>query len=323
MPYPDLGMFSMAPSKSLRDMKRMSYLAPENEWSLARMTEKLTKVEFTNLDKILYPDIGITKARVIEYYIRAAPKMLSVLTNRPIVLTRFPNGINKGGFYEKDAPIGTPRWVKTFSRFSQTANRKIDYIICDDVDTLVWLANLATIEIHMTLSKVDSFETPDFVVFDLDPTPNAEFNDVVEVANLLKGELDSMGLTSYVKTSGKKGLHILLPVVQEYTFKRIRSFVQRVGERIRGQTSLVVTERSEAKKAGKVYIDYVQNSHGRTMICPYSLRATQNATVSTPLEWSEVKKGLNPEKFNLFSMAEIAGNPWEDIMEKTQKLEGI
>jgi len=287
------------------------------------MTEKLTKVEFTNLDKVLYPDAKITKARVIEYYIRVAPRMLGIMANRPIVLTRFPNGINREGFYEKDAPIGTPKWVKTFNRFSETANRQIDYIVCDDVDTLVWLANLAAIEIHMTLSKVDSFDTPDFVVFDLDPTANAEFGDVLEVANLLKEELDSMGLASYVKTSGKKGLHILLPIVQGYTFKRVRSFVQGVGERMRKQTSLVVTERSEAKKQGKVYIDYVQNSHGRTMICPYSLRATPDATVSAPLEWSEVKKGLNPEKFNLSSMAKIAGNPWEQIMERKQKLERI
>lgn len=287
------------------------------------MTEKLTKVEFTNLDKVLYPDAKITKARVIEYYIRVAPRMLGIMANRPIVLTRFPNGINREGFYEKDAPIGTPKWVKTFNRFSETANRQIDYIVCDDVDTLVWLANLAAIEIHMTLSKVDSFDTPDFVVFDLDPTANAEFGDVLEVANLLKEELDSMGLASYVKTSGKKGLHILLPIVQGYTFKRVRSFVQGVGERMRKQTSLVVTERSEAKKQGKVYIDYAQNSHGRTMICPYSLRATPDATVSAPLEWSEVKKGLNPEKFNLSSMAKIAGNPWEQIMERKQKLERI
>ena len=287
------------------------------------MAEKLTKVEFTNLDKILYPDAKITKARVVEYYIRVAPRMLDIMSNRPIVLTRFPNGINKEGFYEKDAPMGTPKWVKTFRRFSETANREIDYIICNDLDTLVWLANLAALEIHMTLSKADSFEVPDFAVFDLDPTPNAEFSDVVEVANLLKVELDSMGLVSYVKTSGKKGLHILLPIVQEYTFRQVRDFVQGVGERIRRQSSLVVTERSEARTQGKVYIDYVQNSHGRTMICPYSLRATPDATVSIPLEWSEVKKGLNPEKFNLFGVAKISGNPWEEITEKRQKLEVI
>jgi bifunctional non-homologous end joining protein LigD len=287
------------------------------------MAEKLTKVEFTNLEKILYPDLKITKALVIEYYIRVAPRMLNIMANRPIVLTRFPNGINKEGFYEKDAPRGTPEWVKTFKRFSETAEREIDYIISDDLDTLIWLANLAALEIHMTLSKADSFETPDLAVFDLDPTPNAEYDDVVEVANLLKEELDSIGLTSYVKTSGKKGLHILLPTLQEYTFKQTRSFVQAVGERIKRQTSLVVTERSEGKTHGKVYIDYVQNSHGRTMICPYSLRATPDATVSMPLEWNEVKKGLNPEKFNLVSVAKITGNPWEEIMEKRQKLEGI
>jgi len=285
------------------------------------MSEKLTKVELTNLDKILYPDLKITKAQIIEYYIKMAPKMLSILSNRPIVLTRFPNGIDKEGFYEKDAPAGTPQWVKTFIRYSETAKREINYIICNDVDTLIWLANLAALEIHMILCKVDSYETPDLAVFDLDPKPPADTNEVTEVAILLKEKLESLHLKSYVKTSGKKGLHILLPIIRGYTFKQTREFVQKIGEHLKDQSQLVVTERSEANTQGKVYVDYVQNSHGRTMICPYSLRATPHATVSTPLEWSDIKKGLNPEDFNLFNVTKILGNPWEGMMENRQKLE--
>jgi bifunctional non-homologous end joining protein LigD len=285
------------------------------------MPEKLTKVEFTNLGKILYPDLKITKAQVIEYYIRIAPKILDILADRPIVLTRFPNGIDKEGFYEKDSPPGTPQWVKTFKTYSETAEHEINYVICNDVDTLIWLANLATLEIHMTLSKANSFETPDIAVFDLDPKPPAGFNEVTEVATLLKEKLDASGLKSYVKTSGKKGLHILIPIVQEYTFKQTREFIQKIGEHLKNQTQLVVTERSKANTKGKVYIDYVQNSHGRTMICPYSLRATPHATVSMPLEWSSVKKGLNLEEFNLFTAVEVPGNPWKGMMENKQKLE--
>ncbi|HYB68343.1 MAG TPA: non-homologous end-joining DNA ligase [Candidatus Acidoferrales bacterium] len=285
------------------------------------MTEKLTKVEFSNLDKILYPELKVTKAQVIEYYIKVAPKMLNLLTGRPIVMTRFPNGIDKEGFYEKDAPQGTPPWVKTFKRYSETAEREINYVLCNDLDTLLWLANLASLEIHMTLSKADSFENPDLVVFDLDPKPPADYDDVVEVALLIKEKLDDLSLTSYVKTSGKKGLHIIMPIVNRYTFQQAREFVQKIAANVEKQTEKVVAQRSKSEMPGKVYLDYVQNSHGRTMVCPYSTRATPLATVSTPLEWSDVKKGLNPEEFNLFSVVKISKSPWEGLLENRQKLE--
>jgi len=285
------------------------------------MRERLTKVQFSNLDKILYPELKVTKAQVIEYYIKVAPKMLSLLTGRPIVMTRFPNGIDKEGFYEKDAPQGTPKWVKTFKRYSETAEREINYVLCNDLDTLLWLANLASLEIHMTLSKADSFENPDLVVFDLDPKPPADYDDVVEVALLIKEELDGLSLKSYVKTSGKKGLHIIMPIVNGYTFQQAREFVQKIAARVGKRTEKVVAQRSKSDTPGKVYLDYVQNSHGRTMICPYSTRATREATVSTPLEWSEVKKGLNPEEFNLFSVVKFSRSPWKGLLENRQKLE--
>ena len=285
------------------------------------MTERLTKVQFSNLDKILYPELRITKAQVIEYYIKVAPKMLSLLTGRPIVMTRFPNGIDKEGFYEKDAPQGTPEWVKTFKRYSETAERQINYVLCNNLDTLLWLANLASLEIHMTLSKADSFENPDLVVFDLDPKPPADYDDVVEVALLIKEELDGLSLRSYVKTSGKKGLHIIMPIFNGYTFQQAREFVQKIAAHVEKQTEKVVAQRSKSDTPGKVYLDYVQNSHGRTMVCPYSTRATPRATVSTPLEWGDVKKGLNPEEFNLFSVVKVSKSPWAALLENRQKLE--
>jgi bifunctional non-homologous end joining protein LigD len=285
------------------------------------MSEKLTKVEFTNLDKVLYPESNVTKAQVIEYYIRIAPKMLDMLAARPMVLTRFPNGIDEEGFYEKDAPLGTPSWVKKFKKYSETAKREIDYIVCDDLDTLVWLANLAAIEMHMTLSRTDSFENPDLVLFDLDPKSPANLEEVVEVALLLKERLNTLGLTSYVKTSGKKGLHIVLPIERDYSFKQTREFVHKMGEYLMEQSDLVIIERMKSNSPGKVYVDYAQNSHGRTMICPYSLRATSQATVSTPLEWNDIKKGLNPETLNLFSVVNSQENPWKGLFEHKQKLE--
>ena len=287
---------------------------------VASMNEKLTKVEFTNLDKILFPKLQITKAQVIEYYIRTAPKMLDILANRPLVLTRFPNGIDEKGFYEKDAPQGTPPWVRTVKIYSETAKRDVNYILCNDLDTLIWLANLAAIEIHMPLSKADSREKPDFVFFDIDPEPPVSIEEASAVALLLKEKLDKLGLKSYVKTSGKKGLHVLIPIQREYTFKDTRAFVHEIGQQLAKEHEIVVAEFSETKKPGKVFVDYLQNSHGRTMAAPYSLRVTPEAAVSTPLDWAEVKKGIKPAEFNIFSVVKREKDPWKGILENKQKI---
>lgn len=281
----------------------------------------LTKVKLTNLDKILYPQLKVTKGQIIEYYIKIAPKMLKLIAQRPLVLTRFPEGIDKEGFYEKDAPMGTPLWVKTMERYSETANRTISYIVCNDLDTLIWMANLASLEIHMTLGQTDSFEKPDLLFFDIDPEPPASPDEVVEVALSIREILEELGLKSYVKTSGKNGLHIVLPIVQEYSFRQTREFVHQIGKHLARESPIVVSEFSRTKKPGTIYVDYLQNSHGKTMICPYSLRATPKATVSTPLEWNKVKKGLKPEELNIFTVPKIKDNPWEELFENRQKLE--
>jgi bifunctional non-homologous end joining protein LigD len=285
------------------------------------MSEALTRVEFTNLNKVLYPEVGITKARVIEYYIRIAPKMLDVLAKRPLSMTRFPDGVDKEGFHEKDIPKGTPSWVKTFKRYSETAQRDVNYVICNDLDTLVWLANLAALEMHVTLSTADSFMTPDLALVDLDPEPPIGYDDVVEVALLLREELETMGLRSYVKTSGKKGLHAVIPVVPRYTFRQTREFVHQIGKHLAKRSDIVVAEFSRSREPGTVFIDYLQNSHGRTMVCPYSLRATSQATVSMPLEWRDIMRGLNPEEFNITTAREIDSNPWKDLFQDRQRLE--
>ncbi|HML02264.1 MAG TPA: non-homologous end-joining DNA ligase [Candidatus Bathyarchaeia archaeon] len=285
------------------------------------MTEKLSKVKFTNLDKILYPEMKITKAKVIEFYIKMAPKMLGFLIDRPAVLTRFPNGADKEGFYEKDAPIGAPSWVKTYERYSESAEREIAYVLCNDLDTLVWFGNLAALEIHMTLSSVNAFESPDFVLFDIDPEPPLGFDDVVNVALMLKEKLDDLGMRSYIKTSGKKGMHIIIPVKEGYRFQLTREFARVIGKQLAKESELIVSEFSRSREPGTIFVDYLQNSHGRTMICPYGLRATALATVSTPLEWEEVKKGLKPEDFTLFSVVKREKSPWEGVLEDRQRLE--
>jgi bifunctional non-homologous end joining protein LigD len=285
--------------------------------------KELTKVNLKNLDKIFYPEIKVTKGQVVEYYIRMAPKMLPIIADRPLVLTRYPDGVDKDkvSFYEKNAPEGTPEWVKTKTIYSETSQRDIDYIICNDLDTLIWLANLAAIEIHMPFSKVNALDKPDFLFFDVDPEPPATLSDAAEVALLLKDKLDALGLSPFVKTSGKKGLHVIIPIVPEHPFELTRAFVHKIGIALAKESDIVVSEFKDTKKPGKVFADYLQNSPLRTMVVPYSLRSTSEATVSTPLEWSEVKKGINPSDFTIFSVIKRKSDPWKDIFEKTCKLE--
>lgn len=285
------------------------------------MNERLTKVNFSNLDKVIFPKLKITKAQVIEYYIKVAPRLLEVVADRAIVLTRYPDGVDAQGFYAKDMPKGTPSWVRTKTFYSDSAERNVNYIIVNDLDTLIWLANLAAIEIHMPLSRVDAREKPDFVLFDIDPEPPAGFDDAIAVALLLKEKLDQLGLQPYIKTSGKKGFHIVIPIVREYTYGRTREFAHVIGQFLARESEIVVSEFSETKTPNKVFMDYTQNSHGKTMVVPYGLRATPDATASTPLEWKEVKKGLKPESLNLFSVVKREKDPWKGILENRQKLE--
>lgn len=285
------------------------------------MMNDLTKVSFTNLEKILYPGLELKKSRIIEYYIRIAPRMLGYMKNRVIVMNRYPDGIGKDGFYEKDAPAGIPPWVETFNTYSEIAEREINYIVGNNLDTLIWMANLATLEINITLSTIDDYETPDLVFFDIDPEPPCSFDNVIDIAFLLKEKLDELNLRSFVKTSGKKGLHVVLPIIRSYNFKQTREFVHQFGKFLARESDIVVSEFRNSQDPGTVFIDYLQNTRGRTMIAPYSLRAQPDATVSTPLEWKELKKGLRPEEFNIFTVLKRKKDPWEGLLENRQSLE--
>ena len=287
---------------------------------------KLTKVKLKNLDKCFYPDVGVTKAHVIEYYVTLAPKILPVIQDRPLVLTRYPEGIKdsqlgKTSFFEKNAPEGTPAWVKLYPIYSPTSKRDVNYILCNDLDTLIWLANLAALEIHMPFSTIHEVKKPDLLFFDVDPEPPATLSDAADVALQLKDRLLAMGLTPFIKTSGKKGLHVVIPIEPEHSFEATRAFVHQIGMELAKNNNLIVSEFKDTKKPGKVFTDYLQNSPMRTMVIPYSLRPTPEATVSTPLEWSEVQKGLNPTNYTLFSVSKRTSNPWKEIFSKRCKLE--
>jgi bifunctional non-homologous end joining protein LigD len=284
--------------------------------------KQLTKVNLKNLDKTFYPKPRITKAQVIEYYIRMAPAILPIIANRPLVLTRYPDGIEgkTAGFFEKNAPEGTPAWVKLYLIYSSTSKRDINYIVCNDLDTLIWLANMAALEIHMPFATTKNPDKPDLLFFDIDPEPPADLSDAAEVALLLREKLTDLGLTPYVKTSGKKGLHVVVPIEPEHSFEAARAFVHKIGIQLAKETDLVVSEFKDTKKPSKVFIDYLQNSPMRTMVIPYSLRPTVDATVSAPLEWSEVKRGVNPVNYTLLSVPKRDGTFWKGIFEKRCRL---
>ena len=280
--------------------------------------KNLTKVKLKNLDKCFYPQVNVTKGQVVEYYIKMAPRILPVIANRPLVLTRYPDGVDGQtmAFFEKNAPQGKPEWVKTETIYSPSTKRDVDYIVCNDLDTLIWLANLAALEIHMPFSVVGDLDKPDLLFFDVDPEPPATLSDAAEVALLLKDKLCGMGLAPFIKTSGKKGLHVVIPIEPQYRFEAARAFVHQIGVELAKENSIVVSEFKDTKKPGKVFADYLQNSPMRTMVIPYSLRPTPDATVSAPLEWHEVKRGLNSSDYNIFSVIERKGDPWRGIFEQ-------
>jgi len=280
--------------------------------------KQLTKVKLKNLDKCFYPQINVVKGQVVEYYIKMAPKILSLIANRPLILTRYPDGIDgdKIAFFTKNAPESTPNWVKLHTIYSSTSKRDINYIVCNDLDTLIWLANLAALEIHMPFSTINDIDHPDLLFFDVDPELPATINDAAEVALLIKEKVCELGLVPFVKTSGKKGLHIVVPIVSKYTFKETRAFVHKIGITLAKETSLVVSEFKDTKKPGKVFVDYLQNSPMRTMVIPYSLRPTPKATVSTPVEWPEIKKGLNPMNYDISNIVTREGRPWQNLFEE-------
>jgi bifunctional non-homologous end joining protein LigD len=291
---------------------------PEREGTVIR---DLTRVSFTRLDKVLYPAARITKKDVLTYYIRVAPVLLPFLRDRPLTMHRFPDGVEGEGFFEKDAPKGSPEYVDIFTRWSGTAMRDVHYVLCNNLDTLIWIANLASLEIHTTLSTASSFDSPDLMLFDIDPEPPLVFDDVIDVALIVREQLENYGIRSYVKTSGKRGIHIVIPLVSGYRFGEVRDFAHRIGKTIALNTSHVVSEFPRSRDAGTIFIDYLQNAHGKTMAAPYSLRVTPNATVSAPLRWEELRHGIRPEDFNIKTILSRHEEPWRDIFDTRQKIQ--
>jgi bifunctional non-homologous end joining protein LigD len=264
------------------------------------LTIKGKKLSLTNLDKVYWPDEGYTKGDVIDYYNAIAPHILKYMKDRPESLFRTPNGINAGGFFHKDAAGDAPAWVKSVNLYSESAEKDIHYIICNDAATLIYLANLGCIEMNPWNSRLKKSDNPDYLVLDLDPSDENTFDHVIETALVIKDILDKAGVVSYPKTSGATGIHIYVPLGAKYTYDQAKEFAHIVAQLAQAQLPDITSlERSLAKRGKKhLYIDYLQNRKGQTLSCAYSLRPKPDATVSTPLEWKEVKTGLHPSNFN-------------------------
>jgi len=280
----------------------------------------LTRVRFTNLDKVMYPGVSVTKQEVITYYIRMAPRILPFLHNRPLTLHRYPNGVEGEAFYEKDAPAGTPDYAGIYIHPDKNVDREIRYVMCNNLDTLIWLANLAALELHTTLSTSESYDTPDFLLFDIDPELPLTFDDVIDVSLMLREHLENDGIRSFVKTSGKKGLHVVVPLSGGHRFEDVRAFAHTMGKTIARDSPSVVAEFAHSRDPGTIFIDYLQNARGKTMAAPYSLRATPGATVSAPLDWDTLRHGIRPEDFNIRTMLSKSEDPWRDIFDTRQTI---
>jgi bifunctional non-homologous end joining protein LigD len=260
--------------------------------------EKRT-VDLTNVDKVFWPAEGYTKGDLIAYYEGIAEWLLPYLKDRPVVLTRYPDGIEGKSFFQKDAPAYAPKWLRLETMWSEQAEREIRYFVLDDLESLIYVANMATIPLHVWSSRVAALERPDWCILDLDPK-GAPFKDVVTIARHLRELCDDVGLETFVKTSGSTGLHVLIPLGARYTYEHSRTLAELLARfAAKSLPDVATVVRAVGDREGKVYVDYLQNGHGRLLVSPFCVRPLPGAPVSMPLEWSEVNSRLRLERFNI------------------------
>jgi bifunctional non-homologous end joining protein LigD len=277
-------------------------------------------VAFSNLDKVLWPEDGYTKRDLIEYYRTIAGWMLPYLQDRPLVTTRFPDGIHGKSFYQKDAPDFAPDWLRRETVWSEESQRDLNYFVCDDEPALLYVANSGALLLHLWASRVGSLERPDWCIIDLDPK-EAPFTDVVKVAQITKELCAEIGLPAFVKTSGSSGLHILIPTGRQLTHEQSRMFGEVLARAIVQQAPEIATvERMPNKRAGKVYVDYLQNGHGKLLAAPYGVRPLAGAPVSAPLDWKEVNSQLDISAFTIRTMPERLARMQRDPMREVLSL---
>ena len=306
----------MREDKNPRSVKRE---LPEPPKELpTRVSETPEHLNITHRDKVFWPAEGYTKGDLIDYYQQISHLILPYLVKRPESLNRHPNGIEGKNFFQKDL-LSHPEWIETVALHSESGDKEIHWMICNDIDSLLYMANLGCVEINPWHSRIDSLEHPDYCLIDLD-AKTCPFEAVVTVALETKSLLDELSIPSYPKTSGKTGIHICIPLEKNYTYQQSLQFAEiLVGIIQKRNPKLTSVVRTPSKRKGKIYLDFMQNRAGQTMAAPYSLRPVPGATVSTPLDWDEVNHKLNPSQFNIRSAPkrfEEVGDLWEPVLGK-------
>jgi bifunctional non-homologous end joining protein LigD len=307
-----------------------SYLAmPKNE-TVVDIEGKHLKL--SNLDKVMYPDVGFTKGQVIDYYVRIAPVLLPHLKDRPLTLKRYPNGVNGMHFYEKNCPEHRPDFVQVAPVWSPGNNKWMNYCLVQDIPTLVWAANLADIELHTSLSKKDEMQRPTFIVFDLDPGAPADIVQCCQVGQWVRDIFANFGLESFAKTSGSKGLQIYVPLNTSVTYDETKPFAHELARVLERQhPELIVSDMKKSLRTGKVFVDWSQNDDYKTTVCVYSLRAKAQPTVSTPVKWEEVEqcyKKKDPDRLvftadQVLKRVDKFGDLFEPVLKLKQKLPSV
>ena len=286
----------------------------------------------TNLDKVLYPATGFTKRQVIDYYARIAPVLLPHLKGRALTLKRYPNGVDREFFYEKNAPKHRPDWVKTVPVWSEGNHRTMYYVEAADLPTLVWLANLAAIELHPSLALAKDVSCPTMMVFDLDPGPPANIVQCCQVAFWLREIFEHFNLQSFPKTSGSKGLQIYVPLNTRTSYDVTKPFARALAQLLEQEhPDAVVSDMKKSIRTGKVFVDWSQNDQHKTTVAVYSLRARERPTASTPVTWEEVEHAFKKKHAGLLAFeapqvvarAEKMGDLFEPVLKLKQKLPDV
>src|SRR5437762_4866289 len=278
------------------------------------------EVKLTNLKKLFWPDLKITKRDLIQYYTDVASVLLPHLQDRAMVMKRYPNGAAGDFFFMKRAPSPRPPWIELCS-IEHGSGNVIDFPIIQDLPALLWVINLGCIDLNQWYARCDDVDRPDYLHFDLDPVPGAEFGRVIETALMVHEALDSIGMTNYAKTTGSKGIHVYVPIVRGPTQKQVWAFAKEFAFQMESRKpALVTAEYKVAKRPkGRVLVDYNQNAWGRTLASIYSVRPKPRATVSTPVTWSEVERGVTIEDFRLDNVParlKKVGDLWQPLLDK-------
>jgi bifunctional non-homologous end joining protein LigD len=283
------------------------------------------RLSLSNLDKVMYPKVGFTKGQVIDYYTRVAPVLLPHLRGRPLTLKRYPDGVESEYFYEKQCPSHRPDWVRTAA--IPTGRKTIDFCLCDDLPTLVWAANLADLELHPSLSLAEKIDRPTMMAFDLDPGQPAGLEECCEVALLLREALAQLGLESFPKTSGSKGLQVYVPLnAEDVRYDDTKPLCNALARHLEAEhPKLIVSRQKKELRRGKVLIDWSQNDEHKTTVCVYSLRARDRPTVSTPVAWDDLANPheLVHEAEEVLERVEKYGDLFAPVIELEQELPAL